>query len=245
MDIAFYLYKKGRRVFLLQSGENTSESFMTLLNDCVAEMKKQLDDIIIILCCGNLKKEQYRALKYAGADRYILKFETSDPGLYSAVKPSDSLEKRLKCIRDLIAAGYETGSGNIVGLPGQTQEVLLGDLDLVEKLDLTMASSSVFISGEESAYRSEKNGDIDITLNFMALMRIMKPGLMIPSTSSLERVCEGGQYRGLTAGANTVTIHDGTPEHVKKYFPIYSTDRFTPNEDHIFSITKKAGLNIV
>ena len=74
-------------------------------------------------------------------------------------------------------------------------------------------------------------------------MRILYPNMLIPATSSLEKVKIGGQYLGLMAGANVVTIHDGTPAQIKKHFPIYSLNRFTPNEKHIENIVTKARLN--
>ena len=103
-----------------------------------------------------------------------------------------------------------------------------------------MASTSVFIPSESSNYWNKPAGDVNIALNYTALMRIMYPALLIPSTSSLERAKRGGQYLGLIAGANTVTIHNGTPVELKKYYPIYSVKRFTPDENYIKNIVKKA-----
>jgi len=74
-------------------------------------------------------------------------------------------------------------------------------------------------------------------------MRIMYPWLLIPSTSSLEKAKRGGQYSGLMAGANAITVHDGTPAELKKHFPIYSTARFIPNEKYIKEIVTKAQLD--
>ncbi len=108
---------------------------------------------------------------------------------------------------------------------------------------LTMISTSVFIPGEDSNYRDKPKGDLDITLNYTALMRILYPQMLIPSTSSLEKAKEGGQYLGLMAGANTVTIHDGTPLELKRYYPIYSVNRFIPNENYIKDIVMKAHLH--
>jgi len=185
---------------------------------------------------------QYKQLRNAGADRYILKFETSNPALYRKIKPGDSLKKRIRCLEQLISIGFEAGSGNIVGLPGQSLDDIAGDLLFMRSFKLRMASCSVFFPGEGSNYRDEGTGDIDIALNFMALTRIMYPHVLIPSTSSLERVKKGAQYLGLMAGANAVTVHDGTPLKLKKNFPIYSVRRFTPGERFIKEIVKKARL---
>lgn len=234
------VYQKGRRVLLIQSGENSSQKYIDFIDKCVKGIKQKFSDLSIILCLGNLTYNQYRQLREAGAERYILKFETSNPVLYHQVKPGDSLSRRIECLSQLIELGFEVGSGNIVGLPNQTIEDIVKDLFFFSQFKLTMASSSVFIPGEHSKYRDKPQGDLNLTLNFMALMRMLYPQMLIPSTSSLQKARDGGQYLGLVAGANVVTIHDGTPEELKRHFPIYSIKRFTPNEEYINGIVLKS-----
>lgn len=242
LDIARHIYSRGRRVLLLQSGENPSQAFVNHVDHCVRAIKKECPDLVLILCLGNLTWKQYRQLKTAGADRYILKFETSNSVLYRRVKPGDSLKKRTQCLRDAIRTGFEVGTGNITGLPGQTLCDLAKDLLFLSAFKLMMGSTTVFIPGEYSRFHAKPEGSLETTLNYMALMRIMYPFLLIPTTSSLEKVQKDGQYLGLLAGANVVTIHDASPANIKKLFPIYSISRFTPNERYIRSIVKRAGL---
>lgn len=242
LAIVSNVYAKGRRVLLLQSGENNSREYVDFIAGCLAAVKRKFADLTVILCMGNLKHAQYRQLRESGADRYILKFETSNPELYKQIKPGASLSERTGCLNHLAELGYEVGTGNIIGLPGQTLQDLVNDVLFLAQFKLSMISSTVFIPGEDSDYRAEPMGDVDPVLNFMALMRIMRPDVLIPATSSLERGRKGGQYLGLAAGANAVTIHDGTPAELKKHFPIYSVDRFTPNENHIRDIVSQAGL---
>jgi biotin synthase len=239
-----HIYSQARRVLLIQSGENPSKAFVDHVCRCVKEIKKRFNDLVIILCLGNLSYNQYLKLKESGADRYILKFETSNPNHYAKMKPFDTLEKRLRCLEHLIAIGFQVGTGSIVGLPGQTLDDIVNDLLLIKKYKVMMASCTAFIPGEQSKFKDEPIGDIDLTLNALALLRIMNPHSLIPTTSSLEKVRTGGQYLGLMAGANTVTIHDGTPEKIKALFPIYSVTRFTPNRAHLESVVKQAGLSI-
>jgi biotin synthase len=182
-------------------------------------------------------------LRQAGARRYVLKYEASNPVLYRQIKPTDTLDQRLRCLDMIIEAGYQTGTGNIVGMPNQTPEDLVSDLLMLGRFKLAMSSTTVFIPGEKCAYCDEACGDLDITLNFLALIRILYPDRLIPTTSSLEKVRTEGQYLGLMAGANTVTCHDGTPEQLKPLFPIYSTRRFTPGSHHLFAAVAKAGLH--
>lgn len=244
IDMADFLYDRGRRVLLLQSGENPSETWATSIAKTVASMKENHPDQEIILCLGNFTRDQFAKLKDAGADRYILKFESSSKRLYETWKPTDTIEERTRCLRDLVDLGFKTGSGNIVGMPGQTIEDMIDDLLYMGEFDLTMNSCTVFIPGEACGYRDEPMGDVDYALNSMALMRIMYPHRLMPTTSCLEKCRPGGQYEGLMAGANTVTIHDGTPENYKSMFPIYSTNRFTPGNNHMLDAAARAGLTI-
>ncbi len=228
MEQVDFLYERGRRVILLQSGENSSKGFIEYTAKCLTEIKSRHPDLEIILCMGNLSHEQYVRLKEAGADRYILKFESSSPTLYSTWKPSDTLDKRLACLQDLVDVGFKVGTGNMVGMPGQSMDDVIDDILLLGKYNLSMMSCTVFIPGEMCNYSTQPMGDVEIALNQMALMRIMYPHRLMPTTSCLERGKKGGQLMGLMAGANTVTIHDGTPDEFKKLFPIYSTDRCSP-----------------
>ena len=239
------LASTGRRTFLLQSGEISKQSFIDDIAFVCKEATTLYPDIKIILCMGNLSKEQYKQLKESGATRYILKFEASRADLHHDCRPSDTIENRLKCINDLIDLGFQVGSGNIVGLPNQTLDDLVGDLILIDSLNLSMASATKFIPNNFSEYKNEPAGDIDLTLNFLALLRIIKPDCLIPSTSSLEQGSVNGQTMGLLAGCNTVTIHDGTPKEFEKNYSIYSDDRFMPAEKYCRDIIKNVEMEAV
>ena len=143
----------------------------------------------------------------------------------------------------LFRSGFRVGSGNIVGLPGQTLDDLLNDLNLAHELPLAMNSTTIFVPAENSDFANEPAGDPSRTLNMMALLRIMNPHRLMPTTSSLEKMMVDGQYLGLMAGANTVTIHDGTPEELQRHFPIYSAKRIRPQMDHFRDILLRAGMH--
>lgn len=232
----------GRRTFLLQSGENKNQHFIDDISECCEAATKLYPDIKIILCLGNLSLNQYKQLKNAGASRYILKFETSDSNHHKFVRPSDTFENRLKCIQNLIDVGFLTGSGNIVGLPEQKLDNLVDDLVLIDGLKLAMVSATKFIPNEFSEFKDYPMGDINLTLNFLAILRILKPNCLIPSTTSLSDNNDNGQLNGLLAGCNTVTIHDGTPKEFEKSYSIYSEKRFSPAEEFCRQIVEKANM---
>ncbi|MDD5099303.1 MAG: AMP-binding protein, partial [Candidatus Colwellbacteria bacterium] len=103
--------------------------------------------------------------------------------------------------------------------------------------------TSIFIPNDLSNYADQPPGYIDTALNFMAILRIMNPAMLIPSTSSLELVKAKGQLLGLMAGANTITLHDATPKNKERYYLIYRTNRYKP-KDCLFKMAKKAGLTV-
>lgn len=240
--IADAVYARGRRVLMLQSGENPSPSFIRHVAAAVGRIKAAHADLRLILCLGSLSAAQFGELRRAGAERYILKFETSSPDLYHGVKPSDTLEHRLAAMAAARESGLLLGSGSIVGLPGQSLDDVAADLLFTTHLGLGMVSASVFVPGERSAFAAEPPGDVNLTLNAMAILRLLNPGCLIPSTSSLDRIEPGAQLRGLCAGANTVTIHDGTPDDLKAAFPIYSNHRIMPRELYLRELVQRAGL---
>jgi len=243
LRIASYVHARGRRNLLIQSGEDGSQRFTDHVCRCIDSIKQRFPELSIILCLGNLPRARYRQLKDAGAEKYILKFETSNPALYKKLKPDDSLGDRVAHIQELIDLGFVVGSGNMVGFPGQTTLDVARDLMFLARFRLGMGSSTVFIPGQDCRYRDQPPGAVDMTLNCMALMRILYPHLRIPTTSSLENLRKGGQFLGLQAGANTVTVHDGSPARIKKMFPIYSAERFMPDEAHLRAIVLRADLS--
>ena len=176
-----------------------------------------------------------------GIQRYLLKFETSDPRLYKKIKPSDSLGDRLARIRTLKRLGFQVSSGNITGLPGQTLESLADDILLLKKLDIPMCSTSVFIPNGFSRFAKAAPADVNTALNFMAILRIVCPRAVIPSTSALEMAAKGAQMAGLMAGCNCVTLHDGTPSGQEQKYIIYKEKRYKPRDD-LFKIITDAGL---
>jgi biotin synthase len=101
--------------------------------------------LAVTLSMGELPVDGYRRLRDAGADRYLLKFETSDEGLYARLRPGCALRDRLACLAELKKAGYQVGSGTMIGLPGQSVASIAADIALFRELDLDMIGIGPFI----------------------------------------------------------------------------------------------------
>src|SRR5258708_40086622 len=139
--------------------------------------------------------------------------------------PHALFAERMACLRALVRLGYKVGTGAIIGLPGQTQESLVNDLFLAREIGAHMVSGSPFIPAPDTPLAHLPPGDVEITLNFIALARLMHPSWLIPSVSALERRQGGGQLSGLAAGANVLTINF-TPEVEKSKYLIFRNDRY-------------------
>ncbi len=238
------IYAKGRRVLLMQTGENDSPVFIKQLLKFIKKIRSDFKDLSLIGCFGILPQKYYHKLLELGVDQYILKFETSNPALFKQIKPSESFRNRINNIKLLKKIGFQVGTGNICGLPGQNNKSLLTDLKLIREISPAMGSTSIFIPNNLSELKDTSPGDLNTALNFMALMRVNNPELRIPSTSSLNFENNNGIYFGLMAGANTITIHDATPPDHEKDFVIYTEKRIRPKND-LFNTIKKARLKPV
>jgi biotin synthase len=196
----------------------------------------------ISVCLGTLEPEIYSELKSAGASIYILKFETADEESYARLHAPGTHSERLEHIRHLAATGWRVSSGFISDLPGQTPMDLIQNCKLAAELPLDGISVSPFIAGEETPLAGGAPGDADMALNCMALLRLMKPGWVIPAVSALNLAQPGSGYvRGLRAGANLVTMNL-TPRTLQRNYVLYKRDRFIMDEERVMEALAQARL---
>jgi biotin synthase len=196
----------------------------------------------ISVCLGTLAPELYHELQEAGASIYIMKFEIADPVGYAELRAPGTWEERLRHIRRLAGTGWAVSSGFIAGLPRQEPEALVAALDLAGQLPLAGCSVSPFIPGDETPLDHAPSGDVNLTLNCMAILRLMRPAWVIPAVSALNLAEPGAGYRrGLRAGANLVTINL-TPPGMRKDYLLYKRERFIMTEERILAAIQAEGL---
>jgi biotin synthase len=197
----------------------------------------------ISVCLGTLAKEMYAELRQAGANIYIIKFEVADAAHYSQFHAPGTQTERLEHIRHLAATGWAVSSGFISGLPGQESGQLLANFKLASQLPLGGCSVSPFIPGEETPLVGAPTADIDLTLNCMAALRLLRPDWVIPAVSALNLAGPGEGYRrGLRTGANLVTMNL-TPGEMRGNYLLYKRDRFIMTEERILSAIEAEGLS--
>ena len=208
----------GYKTIVLQSGEDLWFDTDKLC-EIIREIKKL--DVALTLSIGEKTREEYAAYRQAGADRYLLRIETTDKELYEKLDPQMRWENRVRCLHDLKALGYEVGSGSLVGLPGQTVERLADDLLFFQKLPVDMAGIGPFIPHQQTPLATEKaDGHFDLALKMMAVMRLLLPDINIPATTAMETLHPQGRLLALQAGANVV-MPNTTDTEFRPFYELY------------------------
>ncbi|MFQ6723246.1 MAG: [FeFe] hydrogenase H-cluster radical SAM maturase HydE [Opitutales bacterium] len=204
----------GYRTIVLQSGEDDNY-YSDKLCDIIREIKAF--DVAVTLSIGEKTFEDYKAYREAGADRFLLRIETTDRHLYESMHPHASFDNRVRCLQDLKTLGYEVGTGCLVGLPGQTLESLADDILFFKALDADMIGVGPFIPHAQTPLKDEKLGDFWLALKVMALTRINLPTINIPATTAMETIIPNGRLIALQSGANVVMPNVSTIDCRKKY----------------------------
>ena len=188
--------------------------------------------LAVTLSLGERLPNELRLWRAAGADRYLLRFETSDPALYAAIHPrrGAAVSDRVTLLRELRAMGYEIGSGVMTGIPGQTYQMLARDIELFEELDLDMIGIGPFLAHPDTPLGArDRTAVVEdqapssewMVLKAVALTRIVCPEANLPATTALATInTVDGREHGLESGAN-VFMPILTPAPYRQMYEIY------------------------
>lgn len=213
---------QGIRTVVLQSGEDEA-----LDAGWIAEIVRAIrdrHDIAITLSVGERPRADYALWRDAGADRYLLKIESSDPRLYASLHARRRLDTRLRCLRDLACLGYQVGSGMMVGLPGQTLGHIARDVQFLAANRFDMIGIGPFIPHPQTPLRGAEPGGVLLTLKTIALTRLATRDTHMPATTALGSMERDYRLEGLRAGAN-VLMPNFTPTAYKSLYEIYPGKR--------------------
>ena len=209
----------GFKALVLQSGEDdyyTAE----MLEKAVKQIMSK-NPILLVLSIGERDISVYRRLYGAGARGVLLRFETSDPELYKKMKPESDFDKRIELIKQLREMGYLIFTGFLVGLPGQSEEILVKDIELTDSLGADMFSFGPFIPHPQTPLADAGAPSIDTALNAIARARLISPEAKILVTTAMETIDkQDGAKLGLMSGGNSLMINL-TPEKYRKFYEIY------------------------
>ncbi|MCP4312592.1 MAG: [FeFe] hydrogenase H-cluster radical SAM maturase HydE, partial [Bacteroidetes bacterium] len=162
LEAARFAHKNRYGSLVMQAGELESPAFTERIENLLKEIKKLSNgELGVTLSLGEQKREVYERWFAAGAHRYLLRIETSNPELYSRYHPNNSLHdftRRLTCLKTLQKIGYQTGTGVMIGLPFQDTGDLADDLLFMKHFNIDMVGMGPFIEHQHTPlfqYRSE------------------------------------------------------------------------------------------
>ena len=230
---------------VLQSGERPGFRYADDMAGVVAQIKKAHPAVSMTLSFGELSRDQYQKLYEAGAERYLLRIETSDEKHYQRLHPEEmSFKKRLQCLENLREIGYQVGSGVMIHSPFQTLGNLADDILFLKNLDIDMCGMGPYIPHEESPlahlpYDSDKA--LSLGLNMIAMLRTAMPDINIAATTALETLSFQGKELGLKAGANVIMPQFSPPEKRRDYMLYDNKPAAFENYDDLIKQLVEAG----
>lgn len=222
VEAALFMEQNKLSTIVLQSGELPGvrdEEIGTIIR----RIKKETS-LAVTLSVGNRRKETYRFWRQCGMDRYFLRFETSSPELFGRLHPGCTLAERLTCLQHLSDLGIQTGSGFMVGLPGETMDILADNIILCRKLDLDMIGIGPYIPHPHTPLGNALNAyrdDPEIFFKALAVLRIFNEDAHIPATTAFDAVFPGkGRTLALQRGAN-IFMPNCTPVEYRGDYLLY------------------------
>lgn len=214
-------YKIGFRTFVLQGGEDNYYSD-DVLCEIITSIKNKYPDCAVTLSLGERRKESYQKLFDAGADRYLLRHETANREHYERLHPQKmSYDNRINCLKNLKEIGFQTGCGIMVGSPYQTIENIAEDLLFIADFKPEMVGIGPFIPHKDTPFADKEPGNTDLTCKILSIVRIMLPNVLLPATTALGSLEEGGREKGILCGANVV-MPNLSPENVRDKYMLYN-----------------------
>lgn len=212
-------YNRGFRSFVLQGGEDpeyTTERICRLVRMIKGRGR---EDAAVTLSCGMRRRNEYLAMAQAGADRYLLRFETADPRLHFSLRRR-TLADRLKALDGIRDAGLQAGSGYMLGLPGETPEIQLENILLCQSLQLDMIGIGPFIPHPDTPLGAAGQQPLEAVIRGLALLRLALPEAHLPATTAAGSLVADGREQMLAAGAN-VLMPNLTPMIFKQNYLLY------------------------
>jgi biotin synthase len=230
-EAARWCAEAGFGSIVLQSGERTDPAFVDFVEEAVLSVKNSTVSrrlpagLGITLCVGEQSRETLRRFRKAGAHRYLLRIETTNPGLFRRIHPGEqTIDTRLSCLRLLREEGFAVGTGVMIGLPGQTPEMLADDLLFYRDNDFDMFGMGPFIPHRDTPMGNETilpDGErMRLALLMIGLTRILTVTTNIAATTALQALDATGREKGISWGANVV-MPSLTPGEFRKDYLLY------------------------
>ncbi len=224
--MALWAYEQKYGSVVLQSGELESEENTASIERILRRLRDATrGELGVTLSLGEQSLEVYRRWLEAGAHRYLLRIESSDPALYARLHPADhSFERRVDCLKTLKRLGYQTGSGVMTGLPGQTLEELARDIVFFGEIDLDMIGMGPYIPHPDTPLGAGREltqeyaaRQLELGLRMIAVTRLYLHDVNIAAATALQALDDTGREKGVMAGANIIMPNVTDTEYRSAY----------------------------
>ncbi len=231
LDAAKFAYKSGYASIALQSGELENQQVTSRIENLLQKIKESSNgELGITLSVGEQEPDVYKKWFDAGAHRYLLRVETTNPEHYRMIHPDNEkhdFARRLDCLKSLQDIGYQTGTGVMIGLPFQTLEDLAGDLIFMRDFDIDMCGMGPYIEHADTPlikYAGELmplKERFDLSLKMIALLRIMMKDINMVASTALQAIDPMGREKAVKIGANII-MPNITPGKYRDDYKLYA-----------------------
>ncbi|VBB45826.1 Biotin synthase [uncultured Paludibacter sp.] len=235
-----FAYEKGYGSVAIQSGEIQSNAFTEKISRILQKAREISNgELGVTLSCGEQTEETYQKWFENGAQRYLLRIESSNQGLYKKLHPDDAkhrFEKRLQALQILKKTGYQVGTGVMIGLPFQTVENLADDLLFMKNFDIVMCGMGPYIEHHETPLYQYKDTllplkeRLGLSLKMVAVLRILMPDINIAATTALQTIEKSARIKAIQIGAN-VMMPNITPKKYRDDYFLYENKPVSTQND--------------
>lgn len=212
---ARFAYEQGYGSMVIQGGERHDKKFRDKITSILKEVRKISSEspLGVTLSLGEQPFDVYKEWFEAGAHRYLLRIESSTQELFEKIHPVDeshSFQTRLTALKDLRRAGYQVGTGVMIGLPFQTLEHLADDLLFFKSFDIDMCGMGPYLEHSQTPlyqYKDlliPKEERLELSLKMVAILRLMMPKINIAATTAMQSIDPAGREKAILAGANVI-----------------------------------------
>jgi biotin synthase len=236
LNAARFAFESRYGSVVLQSGERGGDGYAKKIESLLKKISRLFQGRLrVTLSCGEQSYETYRRWFESGASRYLLRIESSNPELYKKLHPDDGLhrfETRMTCLEDLKKAGYQVGTGVMIGLPFQTYEDLANDLLFMKHFDIDMVGMGPYLEHPHTPlyeFRDRllpKKERFQLSLKMIAVLRLMMKDINIAAATALQAIDPMGREKALKVGANVI-MPNITPGKFRNDYKLYENKHCT------------------
>ena len=257
IEVARHAFQNGYTALALQSGERDDEKFIGAIEELLHVLHKESqafgikNGVGLTLSFGEQTQETYCRWKEAAGNkkalRYLLRLETSNATLFKRLHNGTGRQKtlaeRVRALTRLRQAGYQVGTGIMVGIPGQTLNDIVNDMRLFEKIDPDMFGLGPYLVSQGGTMVHEgmmnKKELLTLTLNTIAVLRLLFPTCNIAAATALETLTKGGRLLGVNAGCN-VLMPNFSPSPIQTFYRLYDNKEKTEaTKDDFFLLERE------